>query len=185
MANASWRAAGRKRMSYGFLEVLASGRGYTSRLQLFVDALVYEFGAFIEIFVRAAFFGPHPAFSCCAGVRHWRGICDGRRKSPRWFCARPGRSDRSGRISCCGASGVGLTSGECQRAGGKQYDARIKKIAELYDHRLHLTLSENRISTNGRPGGGGYLPEKFDIRNGIKTGFTIAYAYALRHRHRY
>jgi hypothetical protein len=33
---------------------------------------------------------------------------------------------------------------------------------------------KNRISIGGRPGGGGYLPEKFEIRNGIKTGFTIA-----------
>jgi hypothetical protein len=53
-------------MSYGFLQVLASGRGYSSRLQLFVDALVHEFGAFIEIFARAPFFDPHPAFSCGA-----------------------------------------------------------------------------------------------------------------------
>ena len=119
---------------------LTSGGGYTSRLQLFVDALVHKFGAFIEIFVRAAFFGPHPAFSCCARVRHWRGIRHGRP-----LCARrvrPGRRDRSGRIFRCGACGVGLATGEYQCAGRKQHSARSKKIAELYDHRLHLTLLE-------------------------------------------
>ena len=157
-----------------FWRSLASGRGYTSRLQLFVDALVHEFGALIEIFVRAAFFGPHPAFSCSARVRHWRGICDRRRLTSRRFCVRPGRSDGSGRVSCCGAGGVGLATAECQRTGGKQHDARSKEIAELDDYRLHATLSEDRISIGGRPGGGGYLPEKFEIRNGIKTGFTIA-----------
>jgi hypothetical protein len=152
---------GARGCSYGFREVLASGRGYTSRLQLFVDALVHEFGAFIEIFVRAAFFGPHPAFTCCARVRHGLGICDGRRLSPRRFCVRPGRSDRSGGISCCRHGGVSLASGECQRAGGKQYDARSKKIAELYDRRLHLLLSEDRISIDGRPRGRRVFAEKF------------------------
>ena len=153
-----------------FWRSLASGRGYTSRLQLFVDAPVHEFGALIEIFVRAAFFGPHPTFSRSARVRHWRGICDRRRLTPRRFCVRPGRSDGSGRVSCCGAGGVGLATAKCQRTGGKQHDARSKEIAELDNYRLHATLSEDRIC----PGGGGYLPEKFEIRNGIKTGFTIA-----------
>jgi hypothetical protein len=96
-----------------FCRSSAPGRGYASRLQLFVDALVHDFGALIEIFVRAAFFGPHPAFSCSARVRHWRGICDRRRLTPRWFCIRPRRSDRSGRISCGGASGVSFATGQC------------------------------------------------------------------------
>jgi hypothetical protein len=170
MANASWRAAGRKRMSGGFPEISGSGRGYTRRLQLFVDALVDEFSAFIEIFVRVGLLGSHPAFPCCARVRHWLGICDRRR-----------RRGRSRYIACRGAGGVGLATGECQCAGDKQHGSCSKKIAELYDHGLHRTLSEEPNLLMVAPRGGGYLPEKIDIRNGIKRGLTIACVTVNRH----
>jgi hypothetical protein len=42
-------------------------------------------------------------------------------------------------------------------------------------------LSEEPISIDGRPGGGGYLPEKIDICNGIKRGLTIACLTVNRH----
>lgn len=137
MANASGRAAGRKRMSGGFLEISGSGREYARCFQLLVDTLVDELSAFIEIFVRIGLLGPHPAFPCCARMRHWLGICD--------------RGSRY--IACRGACGVGLATSECQCAGNKQYDSCSKKIAELYDYRLHRMLSEEPISIDGRPRG--------------------------------
>lgn len=46
------------------------GRWCARRLHLFVNALVDKFGALIEIFVRAALLGAHPAFPRRARVRH-------------------------------------------------------------------------------------------------------------------
>ncbi len=47
------------------------------RLQFLVDAFVHKIGAFIEILVWIALFGPHPAFAGGARVRHWLWINGG------------------------------------------------------------------------------------------------------------
>lgn len=157
-------------MSQGFFEASGPGRGRPGRLHFFVDALVDELGAFIEIFVRVALLRPHPAFPCRARVGHRFGVRDGRCLSPRRFSVWPDRGDRSGRVIRSRATGVGLAAGECQCTGSKQDKAPSGEIAELYEHRLHLSLSQHRISNDGRLGAAGYLPEKIVIRNGNETG---------------
>src|SRR5215467_12821852 len=51
----------------------------------------------------------------------------------------------------------------------------VKRLRNFTTTDCISRFSKDRISIDGRPRGGGYLPEKFEMRNGNQNGFTIAW----------
>jgi len=151
-------------------------RGRSSRLHLVLDALVYNVGALIEIFVRIGFFGSHPALTrrACAGHRLrllgrflWPSRLRFGTGTIRFWC----RYLRLGRVGCRWTPAVGLAGGEREGSHGKQCDSREgNRPADIENRNVHQMRSGWEFARSG----GLSASNSIGSATPVEHAFTIA-----------